>query len=63
MPPAREVRLLVKIRFLLNRRLVVFVVAAWSAAWASGQQKTPPALPIDPVTAIVDAFRSYSIER
>ena len=61
MPPAREVRLLVKIRFLLNRRLVVFVVAAWSAAWASGQQKTPPALPIDPVTAIVDAFRSYSI--
>ena len=61
MPPAREVRLLVKIRFLLNRRLVVFVVAAWSAAWASGQQKTPPAVPIDPVTAIVDAFQSYSI--
>ena len=50
-----------KIRFLLTRRLAVFVVAAMSTAWALGQQKTTPALPIDPVTAIVDAFQSYSI--
>jgi len=52
---------LVRIRFLLTRQLAVIIPAALGIAWASGQQKTPTALPIDPVTAIMDAFQSFSI--
>ena len=50
-----------KVRFLRTRQLAVLFVAAWSTAWASGQKKMLPALPIDPVTGIVEAFQSYSI--
>jgi hypothetical protein len=53
--------LFMKRPFQFARRWAVFVVAALSVAMASGQQKKRPAIPIDPVTAILDAFQSHSI--
>jgi hypothetical protein len=40
---------------------IVFVVAVLSTTPSSGQRTKPPAVAIEPVAAILDAFRSYSI--
>jgi hypothetical protein len=42
-------------------RLLLIIVAIATAAPGSGQQSKRPAVPLEPVAAILDAFRSYSI--
>lgn len=51
---------LMRIPVLLIRLFVIAVVVA-STMQGLGQRRNRPAVPLEPVTAILDAFRSYSI--